>query len=75
MTRSRTHQRFQLLPVYEVELRAKEVKVLVTGVDMCLCSHDDDAVKVMDVDVHEDPEETTQDLLTDLDEVLGVGCT
>lgn len=66
-----THQRLQLLAVYEVELGAEVVKVLVAGVDMGLGSHQDDAVEVVDVDVHEDPEKPAQDFLTDLNEVFG----
>lgn len=68
-------QWLQLLPINEVEFSAKEVKVLVAGVHVCLRSHENDAVKVMNVDMNKDPEETTQDLLADLDEVLGEGDT
>ena len=47
------------------------VVVLVAGIDVGLCTHAADAVKVMDVNMHEHPEETTQDLLAHLLEVLG----
>lgn len=53
-----THQRLQLLAVYEVELGAEVVKVLVAGVDVGLGSHQDNTVEVVDVDVHKDPEES-----------------
>lgn len=66
-----THQWLQLLAVYEVELGAEVVKMLVAGVDVGLGSHQNNAVEVVDVDVHKDPEESTQDFLTDLNEVLG----
>lgn len=45
--------------------------MLVAGIDVGLCTHAADAVKVMDVNMHEHPEETTQDLLAHLLEVLG----
>lgn len=45
--------------------------MLVAGVDVGLCTHVADAVKVMDVNVHKHPKETTQDLLAYLLEVLG----
>lgn len=47
--------------------------MFVAGVDVGLCSHVADAVKVMDVNVHKHPEEAAQDLLTHLLEVLGKG--
>lgn len=56
--------------INEVEFRNEEVVVLVASVDVGLCSHAADAVKVMDVNVHKHPEEATQDLLTHLLEVL-----
>lgn len=49
--------------------------MLVAGVDVCFGTHEDDAVEVMDVDVNKDPEEPADDLLADLDEVLGEGNT
>lgn len=49
--------------------------MLVTGIDVGLSSHDDDAVKVMNVDVNEYPEQSAQDLLADLKEVLWKGNT
>lgn len=45
--------------------------MLVAGIDVGLCAHAADAVKVMDVNMHKDPEETAQDLLAHLLEVLG----
>lgn len=45
--------------------------MLVAGVDVCLSSHQDDAVEVVDVDVHKDTKEPAQDFLTDLNKVLG----
>lgn len=47
--------------------------MLVAGVDVGLGAHAADAVKVMDVNVHEDPEKATQHLLAHLLEVLGEG--
>lgn len=49
--------------------------MLVAGVDVGLSAHAADAVKVMDVNVHKDPEKTTQHLLAHLLEVLGEGNT
>lgn len=57
--------------INEVEFCNEVVVVLVAGVDVGLCSHAADAVKVMDVNMHKHPEEATQDLLTHLLEVLG----
>lgn len=54
----------------EAELRDEVVVVFVTGIDVSLGAHAADAVKVVDVDVHKDPEETAQDLLAHLLEVL-----
>lgn len=45
--------------------------MFVAGVDVGLGSHAADAVKVMDVNMHKHPEETAQDLLAHLLEVLG----
>jgi hypothetical protein len=47
--------------------------VLIAGVDMCLRPHAEDAVKVVDVDMDKDSEESGQDLGADLLEVLGEG--
>lgn len=66
-------QRLQLLAVHKVELCHKVVKVLVTGVDMRLRSHDNDTVKVVYINMDEDPEESAEDLLADLKEVLWKG--
>jgi hypothetical protein len=44
--------------------------VFVAGVDVGLCTHHNDPVKVMDVDVDKDPEKAAQDLLADLKKVL-----
>lgn len=66
-----THQRLQLLGVDEAELRDKVVEVLVAGVDVRLGAHLCDAVKVVDVDVHEHTEQAGQDLPHHLQEVLG----
>lgn len=49
--------------------------MLVAGVDVGLGAHAADAVKVMDVNVHKDPEQTTQHLLAHLLEVLWEGNT
>lgn len=68
-----SHQRLQLFAVYQVEFSGKVVKVLVAGVDVSFSSHQQDPIEMMDVDVHKHAEETTQDLLTDLDEVLREG--
>ena len=45
--------------------------MLVAGIDVRLCTHAADAVKVMDVNMHKHPEEAAQDLLAHLLEVLG----
>lgn len=42
---------------------------------MGLCTHHDDPVEVVDVDMYKDPKEATQDLLADLEEVLWEGDT
>ena len=54
----------------EAELRDEVVVVFVTGIDVSLGAHATDAVKVVDVDMHKDPEKTAQNLLTHLLEVL-----
>lgn len=68
-----TYQGLQLLAVYEVHLRDEVIEVFVTGVDVSLCTHHNDAVKVMNVDMDKDPKEAAQDLLADLEEVLWEG--
>lgn len=45
--------------------------MLVAGIDVGLGAHAADAVKVMNVNMHKHPEETAQDLLAHLLEVLG----
>lgn len=45
--------------------------MFVAGIDVGLGAHAADAVKVMDVNMHKHPEETTQDLLAHLLEVSG----
>lgn len=40
---------------------------------MCLCPHAEDAIKVVDVDMDKDAEQSGQDLGADLLEVLGEG--
>lgn len=66
-----SHQGLQFRMINEVELRDEVVVVLVAGIDVGLCTHAADAVKVMDVNMHKHPEETAQDLLAHLLEVLG----
>lgn len=56
--------------INEVELCDEVVVVLVAGIDVCFCAHAADAVEVMDVNMHEHPEETAQDLFAHLLEVL-----
>lgn len=68
-----TYQGLQLLAVYEVHLCDKVIEVFVAGVDVSLCTHHNDAVKMVDVDVDEHPKKTAQDLLADLEEVLWEG--
>lgn len=70
-----TYQGLQLLAVYEVHLRDEVIEVLVAGVDVGFCAHHNDPVEVVDVHVDEHPEEATQDLLADLEEVPGEGNT
>lgn len=70
-----SHQWFQFRVINEVELRDEVVVVLVASIDVGLCTHAADAVKVMNVNMHEHPEETTQDLLAHLLEVLREGNT
>lgn len=67
------HQWLQLPLVHQAELADEVIEVFVAGIDMCLGPHAEDAVKVVDVDVYEDAEETGQDLGADLLEVLGEG--
>ena len=49
--------------------------MLVTGIDVSLSPHKDDAVKVMDVDVNKHPKKPAEYLLADLKEVLWKGNT
>lgn len=67
------HQWLQLPLVYQAELADEVIEVLVAGIDMRLGPHAEDAVKVVDVDMYKDAEETGQDLGADLLEVLGEG--
>lgn len=67
------HQWLQLPLVHQAELSDEVVEMLVAGVDMCLSTHAEDAVKVVDVDMDKDTEEPSQDLGADLLEVLGEG--
>lgn len=71
LTPLRSHQRLQFRVFDDAELRDEVIVVFVAGIDVGLSSHTADAVKVMDVHVHKDPEETAQDLLAHLLEVLG----
>lgn len=66
-------QGLQLLAVYEVHLCDEVIEVFVAGIDVSLCTHHNDAVKVVDVDVDEHPKKAAQDLLADLEEVLWEG--
>lgn len=68
---SPAYQGLQLFGVNEVELRDKVVEVLVAGVDMRLGAHLCDAVEMVDVHVHEHPEQPRQDLAHCLQEGLG----
>lgn len=68
-----TYQRLKLLAVYEVHLCDEVIEMFVAGVDMGLCTHHNDPVEVVDVDVDKDTEEAGQDLVADLLEVLGKG--
>lgn len=70
-----THQRLQLFVVREVELGDKVIEMLVAGVDVSLSPHLAHAVKVVDVDVDEHPEQTRQNLLSHLHEGLREGST
>lgn len=72
---SSAHQGLQLFVVREVELGDKVIEMLVAGVDVSLCPHLAHAVKVVDVDVHEHPEQTRQNLLSHLHECLREGST
>lgn len=65
-----TYQGLQLLAVYEVHLCDEVIEVFVAGVDVGLCTHHNDSVEVVDVDMDEDTEKAAQDLLADLKEVL-----
>lgn len=66
-----SHQRLQFGVINEVELRDEEVVMLVACIDVGLCTHAANAVKVMDVNMYKHPEETTQDLFAHLLEILG----
>lgn len=70
-----THQRLQLFVVRQVELSDKVVEMLVAGVDVSLGPHLGHAVKVVDVDVDEHPEQARQNLLSHLHEGLREGST
>lgn len=61
--------------VCEVELCYKVVEVLVTGVDVGLCTHLAHTIKVVDVDVDKHTEQARQNLLSYLHEGLGEGST
>lgn len=65
-----SHQGLQLRVINEVELGDEEVVVLVACIDVGLCTHAADTVKVVDVNMHKHPEETAQDLFAHLLEVL-----
>lgn len=52
-----THQGLQLFGVYEIELGDKVVEVLVAGVDVRLGAHLGNAVKMVDVHMHEHAEQ------------------
>ena len=67
------HQWLQLPLVHQAELADEVIEVLVTGVDMRLGPHAENAVEVVDVDMHKDAEKAGQDLGADLLEVLGEG--
>lgn len=56
--------------VNQTELTDEVIEVLVAGVDMSFCTHADNAVKMVDVDMHKNSEETREDLCADLLEVL-----
>lgn len=70
-----THQRLQLFVVRQVELSHKIIEMLVAGIDVSLGPHLAHAVKVVDVDVDEHPEQTRQNLLSHLHEGLREGST
>lgn len=70
-----TYQRLQLFVVREVELSNKVIEMLVAGIDMSLCPHLANTVKVVDVDVDKHPEQTRQNLLSHLHEGLREGST
>lgn len=57
--------------VDEAELGDEIVEMFVAGVDVRLGSHTDNCVKVMDVHVDKDTEKSSQNLRTNLLEVLG----
>ena len=69
----RTHQGFKLLGRNQVEFRDEEVEVLVAGVDVGFHADGDESVKVVDVHVDKDAEESGQDFLADGDKVSGKG--
>lgn len=66
-----SYQRLQFPLVNQTKLTDEVVKVLVASIDMGLGTHADDAVEMVDVDMHEDPEEASEDLCANLLEVLG----
>lgn len=49
--------------------------MFVASVDMGLCTHHNDSVEVVNVDMDKDPKKATKDLLADLKEVLWEGNT
>lgn len=65
-----SYQRHQFWVVDKIKLSDEVVVVFVARVDVRLCSHAADTVKVVNVNMNKHPEETTQDLLTHLPEIF-----
>jgi len=63
-------ERFQLLGTNEIKLGHKIIKVFVASVDVGLGSKGYNTIKVMDIDVDKDTEETGQDFSADTHKVL-----
>lgn len=59
----------------EAELRDEEIVVFVAGVNVGLSTHTANNIKMMDVYVDEDSEQSAQDLLAHLLKVLWEGNT
>ena len=68
-----THQRLELSFINERIFGDEEIEMLVASVNVSFCADGDQLVKVMDVDVDKNSEQSRQDLLARGCEVVGKG--